>query len=59
MDFLKPASIVLSLQALFASDTALINGHVYTANQEQGWAAAIAMVTAGRVSDSTTYPCLS
>jgi len=43
MNFVKLAAMSLSFQALFASDTVLINGHVYTANRKQPWAAAIAI----------------
>jgi hypothetical protein len=33
----------LSIAALSASDTVLVNAHIYTANQKKPWAAAIAV----------------
>lgn len=46
MDFFRRSILLLapfSIAALSASDTVLVNGHVYTANQKKPWAAAVAV----------------
>ena len=44
MKILKPLLfLVFSCQALFSSDVVLMNGHIYTANQKNEWAQALAV----------------
>jgi predicted amidohydrolase YtcJ len=43
MAFLKLVFVPFSIGVLMASDTVLVNGHIYTANQKKPWVTAVAI----------------